>query len=445
MKRVIKPLLFCYLIIEVIGIYYFGLHIGVFPLFMEIVISAFIGSALLLNIRFSFKQSLLFLMQGRLNLVDVFSGNLAKVIGAVLLILPGVFCDIVGILLLVFAYAILRQSNEEINQSKMDDEVIDVEISSSGIKENNSEILIGTRGSLLALWQAEHIQSRLESELGIKSKLKIVKTKGDKILDAPLSKIGGKGLFTKELEEMLLDGSIDLAVHSLKDVPVEFVAGLDLACITTREDPRDCFLSLKYENLEALPKNARVGTTSLRRSMQIKKYRSDLDTQSLRGNVQTRLKRLENGDFDAIILAKAGLNRLGINASSIRYIIPFSVEEMIPAMGQGALGIEARKDSEIFRLLAKLNDEDCARCACAERAFVRRLEGGCQVPIGVHASIDKDKMHIHAIVGLPDGSVSIYDSITCGITEGESAAISLAESFLDRGAKKILDKAQNWL
>lgn len=417
---------------------------GFFPVFMEMIISAFIGAALLLNIRFSFMQSLLSLMQGRLGLVDIFSGNLAKVIGAALLILPGVLCDIIGILLLVFAYAILRQSDEKRDKSFQRDEVIDIEVSDTSIQKDD-ELVIGTRGSLLALWQAEHIQSRLESELGIKSKLKIVKTKGDKILDAPLSKIGGKGLFTKELEEMLLDGSIDLAVHSLKDVPVEFVEGLDLACITTREDVRDCFLSLKYESLEALPKGARVGTTSLRRSMQIKKHRPDLDTQSLRGNVQTRLKRLEDGDFDAIILAKAGLNRLNIDSSHVRYIVPFSIEEMIPAMGQGALGIETRKDSEIFRLLARLNDEKTALCTRAERAFVRRLEGGCQVPIGVHASINGDRMHICAILGLPDGSKSIHDAITCEVKEGEAMAIKLAESFIDRGAKEMLERAQNWL
>ncbi len=300
------------------------------------------------------------------------------------------------------------------------------------------KLVIGTRGSLLALWQAEYIKERLSTELGIDSRLEIVKTKGDKILDAPLNKIGGKGLFTKELEEMLLEGSIDLAVHSLKDVPVDFVEGLDLACITKREDARDCFLSLKYEDLSQLPQNARVGTTSLRRGMQIKAWRKDLDTQSLRGNVQTRLKRLEDGDFDAIILAQAAINRLKI--THIKYRRSFEISEMIPAMGQGALGVQARVGSQIFEKLKNLNDAPTAICANAERIFVRALEGGCQVPIGVHARLLGDEMEIQAILGLPDGEEVLRSQIKGDCKEANKLASDLAQRFLAMGAREILAK-----
>ena len=197
------------------------------------------------------------------------------------------------------------------------------------------ELVIGTRGSVLALWQARYIQKRLQDELGISSRLQIVKTKGDKITDVPLAKIGGKGLFTKELEEMLLENKIDLAVHSLKDVPVVLPNGLELVCITEREDVRDCFLSNSYENIMALPKGAKVGTTSMRRCMQLKTIRSDLKISDLRGNIQTRLQKLQDGVFDAIILACAASNRLCIDISQVRYIAPIPVEVMIPAMGQG--------------------------------------------------------------------------------------------------------------
>ena len=307
------------------------------------------------------------------------------------------------------------------------------------------ELIIGTRGSLLALWQAEYIQKRLNQELGLKSRLKIIKTKGDKILDTPLSKIGGKGLFTKELEEKLLDREIDLAVHSLKDVPVEFIDGLGLACITEREDPRDCFLSMKYQSLDDLPKGSKVGTTSLRRTMQIKRFRPDLDTQSLRGNVQKRLERLKNGDFDAIILARAGINRLQIN--EVNCIKTFSTQEMIPAMGQGALGIEIRlsdeqEDREIYQLLQTFNHQPTAICTLAERAFIRTLDGGCQVPIGVYARIDGVKIFISAILGLPDGSEILKDEIQGDINNAEALAIDLANRFLDRNASEILDKTK---
>ncbi|PAF41649.1 hydroxymethylbilane synthase [Helicobacter sp. 11S02596-1] len=304
------------------------------------------------------------------------------------------------------------------------------------------KLVIGTRGSVLALWQAEHIQKRIQEELGLSAELQVVKTKGDKILDVPLAKIGGKGLFTKELEEMLLTKSIDLAVHSLKDVPVDFPDGLDLACITEREDVRDCFLSHRYIGIEALPKGAKVGTTSLRRSMQIKAMRPDIDTQSLRGNIQTRLKKLENGEFDAIILASAGVKRLGISTKDVPHIVPLSTQAMIPAMGQGALGIEACKDSEVFGLLKKLSDSPTAICCGIERAFVRALEGGCQVPIGVNAFIVGDEVTLRAVVGLPDGTQMLKDTISGGISDGEYLAQTLAGRFIQKGAKELLAMAQ---
>ncbi|MGD9596691.1 MAG: hydroxymethylbilane synthase, partial [Wolinella sp.] len=251
-----------------------------------------------------------------------------------------------------------------------------------------NKIIIGTRGSVLALWQAEYVKAELErAHEGLSVELKIVKTKGDKILDVPLAKVGGKGLFTKELEEMMLQGEIDLAVHSLKDVPVELIEGLTLSAITEREDVRDCFLSDKYASLETLPLGAKVGTTSLRRSMQIKSMRSDLDTESLRGNVQTRIKRLKEGDFDAIILATAGVNRLDL-WKEVNYVIPIDTEMMIPAMGQAALGIECKEGSEAFRLTQILEDEKARIETTAEREFVRVLEGGCQVPIGANAYLE---------------------------------------------------------
>ncbi|RDU70986.1 hydroxymethylbilane synthase [Helicobacter brantae] len=301
------------------------------------------------------------------------------------------------------------------------------------------KVIIGSRGSMLALWQANYIAKRLQEECNLSSEIKIIKTKGDKILDVPLAKIGGKGLFTKELEEMLLGGEIDLAVHSLKDVPVEFPQGLKLIAITQREDVRDCFLSHHYESLQSLPVGAKVGTTSLRRTMQIKLKRADLDTQSLRGNVQTRLERLKNGDFDAIILAQAGVNRLGIEG--VKYMRALSVEEMIPAMGQGALGLECREDSEFAPLFARLNDENTGLFCESEREFIRCLEGGCQVPIGIHASLQDDKLKLQARLGMPDGSKVLEDSILGDRNNHLALAQEFAKRFIDRGAKEILQEA----
>ncbi len=310
---------------------------------------------------------------------------------------------------------------------------------------SHKTLTIGTRGSALALWQAEYIKSRLENECNISSCIQIVKTKGDKILDVPLAKIGGKGLFTKELEELLLSGEIDLAVHSLKDVPVEFVNGLGLAAITEREDCRDSFLSMRYPSIESLPQGAKVGTTSLRRSMQIKKFRPDLDTLSLRGNVQTRLQKLRDGVFDAIILAQAGIKRLGLSTNDVAYIAPLAF--MIPAMGQGALGIEMRSDSAYFDTITRLTHAPTALCVSVERAFVRELEGGCQVPIGVYAEYIDQNLYLKAIVGLPDGSEIIEEHLQgkialADIRAGENLGRTLAQRFIAKGARELLTRAQ---
>lgn len=304
-----------------------------------------------------------------------------------------------------------------------------------------SEVVIGSRGSKLALWQAEFIQAELR-KLGIFSSIKIIKTTGDKILDAPLAKIGGKGLFTKELEENLLNGAITLAVHSLKDVPVEIPRGLILSTITKREDVRDCFISNAFENIESLPQNARVGTTSLRRAMQIKFLRGDIRTLNLRGNVQTRLQKLQNGEFDAIILAKAALNRLEIE-SDVRFVAPLAPEIMIPAMGQGALGIECHEDCAILAQLQRLNDEVASVECGFEREFIRLLGGGCQVPIGVYAKCAGNQVAMSAAIGLPNGAKIIRDSVLGD--KSENLAQILLSKMESKGAREILKDALRML
>lgn len=307
------------------------------------------------------------------------------------------------------------------------------------------ELVIGTRGSVLALWQAEYVKARLFTECKLQSRIQIVKTRGDKILDVPLAKVGGKGLFTKELEELLLQDSIDLAVHSLKDVPVDLDSSLTLAAITKREDSRDCFLSMKYPNLASLPKGAKVGTTSLRRSMQIKKFRKDLDTLSLRGNIQTRLAKLRSGEFDAIILALAGLNRLKISAKEVPHIK--ALEFMIPAMGQGALGIEMKKGNPYCKIINTLTHPQTVLCVNTERAFVRALNGGCQVPIAAHAIYVNNKLILQAMVGLPDGSEFLQEIVEDSIkledvAAGEKMGEGLAQKFIDKGARELLKRAE---
>lgn len=304
------------------------------------------------------------------------------------------------------------------------------------------EIKIATRKSILALWQSEHIKARIEAQhKGMKVVLEGMKTKGDVILDTPLAKIGGKGLFTKELEDSMLKGETDIAVHSLKDVPVVFPEGLKLAAICSREDTRDAMISEKFAKFGDLPHGAKVGTTSLRRKMQLLIMRPDLEIISLRGNVQTRLRKLKEGEFDAIILAMAGINRLNIKAE-VAHIYTFGFDEMIPAMGQGALGIEARDEKQILEQIDFLNDENAVIETTIERDFVSVLEGGCQVPIGISARLQGDEISIDAIVGLPDGSEFIKDSLKTSKDKFQSIGKELAHKFIEKGAKELLKRAE---
>ena len=301
------------------------------------------------------------------------------------------------------------------------------------------KLTIATRGSKLALWQSNHIKDRLEA-LGYEVELKVFKTKGDKILDTPLALIGGKGLFTKELEDAMLRGDADLAVHSLKDVPTELPEGLVLGAITKREVTNDAMLSEKYASLEDLPPNAVVGTTSLRRRMQLLHYRPDLQIKNLRGNVDTRINKLKNGEFDAIILAYAGLKRLGI-LDSVKYVTKIDENLMIPAMGQAALGIECRPD--VLEVVQKLNDEQARIETTIERDFVDVLQGGCQVPIGVRAQVlENGDIVAKAVVGLPDGSELLKDKIFGSVQNYKELGRALADSMIEQGAKELLKRAE---
>ena len=298
-------------------------------------------------------------------------------------------------------------------------------------------ITIATRKSPLAMWQAEHVKARLEqAHPGINVILLGMSTQGDKILDTPLAKIGGKGLFVKELEQGMLDGKADIAVHSMKDVPVAFPEGLHLPVIMQREDPRDAFVSNKFESIDDLPEGAVVGTSSLRRQCQISNHRPDLEIRPLRGNVNTRLAKLDNGDYDAVILAGAGLIRLDFE-SRIRNLIP--VEFSLPAIGQGAIGIECRtSDEEVNQLLKPLHHDVTATCVLAERAMNNRLEGGCQVPIGGHAVLDGDALYLRGLVGSVDGKDIIRAESTGAIKDSEAIGNQVAETLLENGADKIL-------
>lgn len=304
------------------------------------------------------------------------------------------------------------------------------------------KLIIATRKSKLALWQAEYIKERLEElHPGLHVELNAMTSKGDKILDTPLAKIGGKGLFTKELEDSMLKNEAHIAVHSLKDVPMEFPDGLKFSTITARADERDAMLSQKYANVDDLPQNAVVGTTSLRRRMQILKYRPDLKIKNLRGNVNTRIRKLKDGEYDAIILASAGIKRLHLEGE-VNYFTPISKEIMIPAMGQAALGIEIVDNPEVEALVISLKDE-CATVECTiERDFVHTLEGGCQVPIGVNAELNKDKISINTMVGLPDGSEILSQSIVCAKDEYKTIGKELAHQMIQDGAKELLKRSE---
>ena len=296
---------------------------------------------------------------------------------------------------------------------------------------------IATRKSPLALWQAEHVRARLQAAWpDLQVELLRMSTQGDKLLDAPLAKIGGKGLFVKELEQSLLDGRADIAVHSMKDVPVELPEGLHLPVILSRETVSDAFVSSRYQTFGALPPGARLGTSSLRRQCQLRRLRPDLEILSLRGNVGTRLSKLDAGDYDAIVLAAAGLIRLG---EAGRITQRLDTDVCLPAIGQGAIGIECRRDDErVHELIAVLDDEETHLCVAAERAMNARLEGGCQVPIAGHAVLEGGQIHLEGLVGRPDGSEVIRGRRSGSRDAAEEIGRALAEELLSRGADGIL-------
>lgn len=302
----------------------------------------------------------------------------------------------------------------------------------------NRVIRLGSRGSQLALWQAEHIRAGIERETGRPVEITRIKTTGDMILDVPLSRVGGKGLFVKEIEEALLSGRIDLAVHSMKDVPTDLPDRLEIVAITRREDPRDAFLSVKYRRLEELPQGGRVGTSSLRRQTQLLGLRPDLRIESLRGNLDTRIRKMEEGLFDAVILAAAGIRRLGWEAKITQYL---PEELFLPAIGQGALGIEIRTDDpETREAVLFLNDRDTGYAVRAERGFLKRLEGGCQVPIACFGQTEGEAIVLEGLVGRPDGSEIVRGSREGSVADPEGLGVALAEDLLGRGAKEILDE-----
>src|SRR5579884_513138 len=297
-----------------------------------------------------------------------------------------------------------------------------------------ARLRIGSRGSQLALWQANHISALLR-ERGHDVELEIIKTTGDKITDVALAKVGTKGMFTKEIEEALAQGRVDLAVHSLKDLPTALPSGFEIAAITQRENPRDVFCSRKHSSIDKLPQNARVGTSSLRRQAQLKAIRSDLQIFPLRGNFDTRLRKLEAGEYDAVILAAAGLNRLG-KTELIKQVIPSDV--MCPAAGQGALGIEIRLGDSVTREhLAFLDDPGARATTTCERALLNKLGGGCQVPIGASAEVRNGRLHLEGVVADPDGSRVIRESGDGNdpVQLGER----VADALLRRGGEDILE------
>jgi len=298
-------------------------------------------------------------------------------------------------------------------------------------------IRIATRKSALALWQAEYVKARLqEAHPGIEVTLVPMVSRGDKLLDSPLSKIGGKGLFVKELEIALLDNAADIAVHSMKDVPMDFPEGLGLFCICEREDPRDAFVSNTYASLDALPQGAIVGTSSLRRQAQLLARRSDLVIHFLRGNVNTRLAKLDAGEYDAIILAAAGLIRLGFAS---RIADNLSVEHSLPAGGQGAVGIECRSaDTDLHALLTPLHHDDTAARVIAERAMNKHLNGGCQVPIACYAVLEGDSLWLRGLVGQPSGTLTLSADARAPRADAEALGIQVAEQLLAQGAAQIL-------
>lgn len=300
-------------------------------------------------------------------------------------------------------------------------------------------LVLGTRGSRLAVWQAEWVQARLqEIAPSVTVALRRIKTSGDMIVNVPLAAIGGKGLFVKEIEEALLRGEIDLAVHSMKDVPTILPDGLDILCVAAREDPRDVLISRDALSLDHLPKGARVGTSSLRRQAQLLHRRPDLTVQILRGNLDTRLRKLRNGEYDAVVLAAAGLRRMGWSNEVTEYLPP---EVSLPAIGQGALGLEGRReDGFVQELVAPLEHRPTRTAVTAERALLERLEGGCQVPIAAHATIKGDTLIMDGLIASVDGRRLIRDMIQGPVSDARALGMRLAEQLLAQGGDLILSE-----
>jgi len=298
-------------------------------------------------------------------------------------------------------------------------------------------IVIGTRGSKLALRQSLMVKEALENLWeGLEVELSIIKTTGDKITDVPLAKVGGKGLFVKEIEDALLAGSVDLAVHSMKDVPAELPSGLIIGAIPKREDPRDVLVSVSYRSLMDLPQGAVVGTSSLRRTVQIRMLRPDLKVETLRGNLDTRLRKVKEGLFDAVILAAAGIHRMGWHEVITEYLDP---QEFLPAVGQGALGIEIREDDrEIAELVSKIHDKTTAFSVTAERSFLRELEGGCQVPVGCHCFVENGTVRLVGMIASLDGATVVRDEIKGRLDEAEMLGRKLAQELRRKGGEEIL-------
>jgi hydroxymethylbilane synthase len=299
-------------------------------------------------------------------------------------------------------------------------------------------IKIGTRASLLAMTQSTNIKNLIEAQYpGTTVELVKIITKGDKIVDVPLAKVGGKGLFVKELEEAMLSREVDMAVHSMKDVPSDLPDELHIGVVTKREDPRDAFLSVKYKSVHDLPQGAKVGTSSLRRKAQLFHLRPDLEIHDLRGNLDTRIRKLDEGMYDAIILATAGLNRLQWSQRITAY---FSAEEMLPAVAQGAVGIELRKDSvELLAGLAFLQHEDTTIAVTGERGFLHRLEGGCQVPIGAHGTVAGGQLTLTGLIASVDGKEILKKTVSGPVAQAASLGVAMAEELLNLGGRTILE------
>lgn len=300
-------------------------------------------------------------------------------------------------------------------------------------------IKIGTRASLLAMTQSTNIKNLIEAQYpGTTVELVKIITKGDKIVDVPLAKVGGKGLFVKELEEAMLSREVDMAVHSMKDVPSDLPEELHIGVVTKREDPRDAFLSVKYKSVHDLPQGAKVGTSSLRRKAQLFSLRPDLEIHDLRGNLDTRIRKLDEGVYDAIILATAGLNRLQWSHRITAY---FSAGEMLPAVAQGAVGIELRKDcAELLAGLAFLQHEETTIAVTGERGFLHRLEGGCQVPIGAHGTVAGGQLTLTGLIASVDGKEILRKTVSGPVTEAAPMGVALAEELLNMGGRVILEE-----